>query len=548
MGPHFVPAGGRIALHHLDDPWRRASPAVLHGLRTAAAVSLSLAIAFWLQLDNAYWAGTTAAIVCQPMLGSSLRKGFFRALGTLVGAIATVALFAAFPQDRVGFTLGLAGWCALCGFIGNRLRFFASYGAMLAGYTAALLAGDLVNSPDRTFDVTLARVSEVLLGIVVSTAVLSATQLGDSRRRLAAALRGLAMDALAALQAPGGKAAALLPRIAALDGLIDQVAGEGAHWRFRFGPLAAAQNGLFACVAAGEGPRQPGLPELSRATAEQLLAAADAFRQLRDALTGAATVLRVADWLDCPGLPTPAAAPPCHAPTDPWPALVSAARACITVTVMMVFWMATAWPNGLGAVVVAVIVVLLLSPYGELGGSAAIAFMIGALMTVLLATVVKFALLPQAPQAMWALAAALSLVLVPLAALSIVPRLAPIIGPAVIIFIPLVSPANQMSYDILQFANGALAVLGGCLAATVALRLIAPVPAATRTRRILEAARDESAALLQGRWRPSVGQWTERMRSRAAELPPSAGTPATTEILALFGQGMRVIRGAASWR
>jgi hypothetical protein len=42
-------------------------------------------VAFWLELDNPFWAGTSAAVVCQPQLGASLRKGWFRMIGTVVG-------------------------------------------------------------------------------------------------------------------------------------------------------------------------------------------------------------------------------------------------------------------------------------------------------------------------------------------------------------------------------------------------------------------------------------------------------------------------------
>src|SRR6202789_2553778 len=84
---------------------RSAVPALLFGLRLWVAVCLALAIAFWLELDNAYWAGTSAAIVCQPHLGASLRKGWFRMVGTMVGAVAIVALTAMFPQNRIGFLL-----------------------------------------------------------------------------------------------------------------------------------------------------------------------------------------------------------------------------------------------------------------------------------------------------------------------------------------------------------------------------------------------------------------------------------------------------------
>src|SRR5258705_13837011 len=95
---------------------RIAGPAVLFGARLWASVCLALYIAFWLQLDNAYWAGTTAALVCQPHLGASLRKGWFRTIGTLVGAIAIVVLTAWFPQNRAGFLAGLAVSGATCGF------------------------------------------------------------------------------------------------------------------------------------------------------------------------------------------------------------------------------------------------------------------------------------------------------------------------------------------------------------------------------------------------------------------------------------------------
>src|SRR6478672_7404376 len=91
---------------------RAAGPPLLFGLRLWASVCLALYVAFWLELDNAYWAGTSAAIVCQPQLGASLRKGWYRMIGTVVGAIAMVVLTACFPQDRTAFLLGLALWGA----------------------------------------------------------------------------------------------------------------------------------------------------------------------------------------------------------------------------------------------------------------------------------------------------------------------------------------------------------------------------------------------------------------------------------------------------
>src|ERR1700760_3198501 len=124
----------------LPEALRTTWTPLLFGLRLWASVSLALYAAFWLQLDNPFWAGASAAIVCQPQLGASLRKGWFRMLGTLVGATIIVVLTACFPQDRIAFLVFLAFWCGLCAFAATVLRNFASYSAALAGYTAAIIA------------------------------------------------------------------------------------------------------------------------------------------------------------------------------------------------------------------------------------------------------------------------------------------------------------------------------------------------------------------------------------------------------------------------
>ena len=89
----------------------KAGPALLYALRLWAAVCLALFVAFWLELDNPFWAGTSAAIVCQLQLGASLRKGWFRMIGTVTGATMIVVLTACVPQDRIVFLVLLAFWC-----------------------------------------------------------------------------------------------------------------------------------------------------------------------------------------------------------------------------------------------------------------------------------------------------------------------------------------------------------------------------------------------------------------------------------------------------
>src|SRR3954467_7242469 len=103
-----------------------AGAPLLFGVRLWASVCLALFVAFWLDLDSPFWAGTSAAIVCQPQLGASLRKGWFRMIGTVVGATMVVVLTGCFPQDRIAFLGLLALWGGLCAFGAMIFRNFAS--------------------------------------------------------------------------------------------------------------------------------------------------------------------------------------------------------------------------------------------------------------------------------------------------------------------------------------------------------------------------------------------------------------------------------------
>src|SRR5262245_48502999 len=177
---------------------RAAGPPLLFGVRLWASVCLALYVAFSLELDNAFWAATTAAIVCQPQLGASLRKGWFRMIGNIVAAVVIVVLTACFPQDRIAFLGLLALWCGVCAFVSTLLRNFASYAAALSGYTTAIIASELLGatgggSPD-VFLLAVTRASEVCLGIACAGIVLAGTDLGGARRRLAPLLARLGAE------------------------------------------------------------------------------------------------------------------------------------------------------------------------------------------------------------------------------------------------------------------------------------------------------------------------------------------------------------------
>ena len=151
--------------------WAATRSPLAFGLRLWVSVCLSLYVAFWLELDNPYWAGTTAALVCQPHLGASLRKGWYRMIGTIVGGIAIVVLTACFPQDRIGFLAGLALWGAACALVATILRNLLALAAQLAGVTAAIIAGNELGATGgvngEAFMLAVTRCTEICIGIVV---------------------------------------------------------------------------------------------------------------------------------------------------------------------------------------------------------------------------------------------------------------------------------------------------------------------------------------------------------------------------------------------
>src|SRR6202045_4528135 len=175
-----------------------ARPPLLFGLRLWASVCLALYVTYWLELDNPFWAGTTAAIVCQPHLGASLRKGWFRMIGTVIGAVAIVVLTACFPQDRAPFLIGLALWGSACTLVATLLRNFAAYSAALAGYTAAIIASDQLGATGgpngQAFMLAVDRASEICIGIVCAGVVLAGTDLGGAQQRLATLFAGLTAE------------------------------------------------------------------------------------------------------------------------------------------------------------------------------------------------------------------------------------------------------------------------------------------------------------------------------------------------------------------
>lgn len=144
-------------------------------------------LAMRLALPQPSTAVLTTIIVANRQTGMVLAKSFYRAIGTLVGALAGFLIVALFPQQRVLFLSALSLWVGACAGGATLYRNFKSYAFVLAGYTAAIVALPVINNPLEVFDSAVWRLSEVLLGLGVSAAisdVVFPSRIRDDLRRL----------------------------------------------------------------------------------------------------------------------------------------------------------------------------------------------------------------------------------------------------------------------------------------------------------------------------------------------------------------------------
>jgi uncharacterized membrane protein YccC len=594
------PTIGKSSGVQLAEWLRGATPAFLFALRLWASVCLTYYVTFALMLSDPTWAVTTAAIVCTPVLGASLRKAFFRMIGTVVGAIGIVILAALFRQDRIGFLIGLALWCAVSTFVATLLRNFAAYAAALSGYTAAILASDVLGPVGTTGgDVTflaINRAIEICMGILCAGVILALTDLGHSRRKLAAELASLStaiMDGFADcfltassdLTQFQGLRRDLLRRIIALDPTIDAAIGEASDLRYRSPVLQRAVSGLVETISAwrkaayqfalnrnptterdaravyNELPRDRLSPDasgsaktpaelraaccsavrsLTRFNAEtpsqRLLAesAAQGMLGMARALNGLVGVVDPPDMIPIRGMAR------LHVP-DWLPPSISALRAFLAILAISLFWIASAWPSGATAITFCAIIVVLLPLQGDMAYFQSMTFLKGCLLGSGIAATLVFAILPRATS-FPSLCLAMGLALLPLGFLLARAKNPLFFFACTVNFLPMLSINNTISFDASQFWNSSSGILVGIAVGAVAMLILPPLSPAIRIQRLLALTLADLRRLAKRSSRRREDDWESRIVARFLAMPEQAEPVERAELVAAMAVGNHIVR------
>lgn len=165
--PHVFQAFARLKSPAL----RTDQEAVLFSLKCLLATSLGLYVSLRIGLNRPFWVIGTVYLVSQPLSGATLSRGLFRLLGTVGGAVATVALVPRFANAPLVLSAALATWMSLCLYLAMLDRTPRAYAFLLAGYTTSLIGFPAVMVPADVFTIAITRVQEIAIGILAATLV-----------------------------------------------------------------------------------------------------------------------------------------------------------------------------------------------------------------------------------------------------------------------------------------------------------------------------------------------------------------------------------------
>ncbi len=543
---------------------------IIFSVNCYIATILTMFVAFSLDLKRPGWAMTTVYLTSQPLSGAMRAKAVYRAIGTFVGGAAMVAIVPNLVDAPELTTLAIILWVALCVFVSLLDRTPRSYMFVLSGYTAALIGFPSVLSPGTVFDTAVSRVEEITLGVVCAAIVHSLifpksafsafeqklrSAIADARRWLADGLtqqatpeaemerRRIAADIselyllgtslrfdtsphrpdISTIRAFDRKIVALLPLVSAIEDRLTLLR--------RIGPLDAKLTRALAGVCDWLKPKAPGdrlraaeLKEACVATAPTVgpqsswadLVTVNLTVRLIELIDSWQACLSFAAYLadpkQTPSADIRAAAAqigpkPMH--TDPGIALLSALAAAVAMGICAFFWIATAWPEGAGAIAFAAVACTLFASLDDPTPTIRNITLLLALC-IPIVFVYQFFVLPAI--------GVLAFVLIPAGILMAIPAYAAIGLALALGFCVEMSLQTSYTADLAAIVNSNSAFVLGGVAALVVTRLMRVIGTQAGARRLIRATYRDLADLAAGRSHPTRDQWASRMLDRVALL------------------------------
>jgi uncharacterized membrane protein YccC len=524
----------------------------LYAVKTFAAAMLALYIAMSIGLERPYWAMATVYIVSQPLIGAMRSKAVFRLIGTVIGAAVTVVLVPNLVNAPELLSAALALWTGGCLYIALLDRTPRSYVFMLAGYTAALIGFPAVTTPGAIWDIALARVEEIGLGIICTTVIGSVvfpralgpllserilTWVGNASTWTEEVLNGyedtttgtahiqLAADAVelrmlssqlgydtSRYQAATRWVGELQRRMVLLLPLLSSIRDRLAGLRAAGGvtpDLERLLADLRIWVRAGAPPPRSEADRM-RASIERCEAATDPragwrevmrdslLQRLRQLIDLRQDMRDLRRHIEAGGgaLTTPLAV---HTRAseqlhhDHGLALLSGLAATLTILILCTFWISTGWAAGGNTAALAAAACCLFATLDD-PAPALKSFLASVVLSVVAVGIGLFAILPQVHD-FEMLALVLAAFFVPVSLMTVMPATQPLGTALGFLTATLLSLQSSYAADFVSYADGSFAAMLGVAGAAVMTALMRSVGAEWSARRLLRANWRDLAAI-----------------------------------------------------
>jgi uncharacterized membrane protein YccC len=226
------------------------------------ATMLALLISFVVQLEPAQWSAITVWIIFIQNPRMNYSKIIWWAFGTIMGAFVAILLTVFFSQAPELLILFLALWLAVCSGAAPLLSNYRAYGAVLAGYTCAIVSMSAVEHPDLIFNLAVTRVSCIFIGM--ASAIFMITILlpkhrhwRETRHHLTQHLKATLRRAAMALEADATQPAQftwrhMVDRLSTLEHTLDITTAESADARIYALPARSLVATLFDLLAKAQ--------------------------------------------------------------------------------------------------------------------------------------------------------------------------------------------------------------------------------------------------------------------------------------------------------
>jgi uncharacterized membrane protein YccC len=552
---------------------------IIFSLNCFIAAMLALFIAFSLDFKTPAWAMTTVYLTSQPLSGAVRARALYRVVGTLIGAVAMVAIVPNLVNAPELTALAIAVWVGLCLYVSLLDRRPRAYTFVLAGYTAALIGFPSVLNPEAVFDTAIARAEEIVLGTLCAAAVHSlifprsvtsvlraklsvvlvearrwiaegltqqSTPAGESHRRqfsvdvteMSIMSANLAYDTtpqrphMNMVRALDERLVALLPLLDAVEdriGLLQRYGLLGKHHANLLSDIASWISGdqtvdrpralelRQACLSAAPqtGPDSGWLDIVTTNLALRLIELIDSWQECLELVALIRDPSLRPDGHIRAAL-TRRGMRPLH--RDGGIAALSALAAAVAMLTCCTFWIATAWPDGASAATFAGAMCVLYAAFDD-PTPKILGTMLGFAACLPLVTIYQFAILP-AIDGFILLAVVLTPVLIPVGIALAMPRYMSI-GLSVAFGFG-VELGLQSSYnaDLATVLNSNSALLVGIWVGLVTTRLMRVVSVELSARRLVRAGLRDLADIAEARTPTSRADWASRMLDRVGLLLP----------------------------